>query len=195
MVEGEKKQAIETLYRKVTEDPEYRSEAMGTIFVPGDGSTEARIVLVGEAPGRDEELQGRPFVGAAGRNLARLLERIGLSRKDVFITNLVKYRPFEPDGKNRKPTLRESKRALPYLTEELRLLEPDLVVCLGSSAAAMLLDRPSLRMSQANGEVFEKDGLRILVSYHPSPYNYLSPEKRAAMETAFETLAALLRQQ
>lgn len=193
MVEGEKKQALEALYRKVTGDPEYRSEAMGRIFVPGDGSTEAPIVLVGEAPGRDEELQGRPFVGAAGRNLARLLERIGLSRNDVFITNLVKYRPFEPDGKNRKPTLRESRRALPYLTEELRLLGPSVVVCLGSSAAAMLLDRSSLRMSEANGAVFEKDGLRILVSYHPSPYNYLSPDKRAAMEAAFETLAGLIR--
>ena len=178
--------ALEALYARIRADLEYRSEAMGTAFVPGSGSPEAGVVFVGEAPGRDEERLGAPFVGAAGRNLAALLEAAGLSRERVFITNLVKYRPLTPGGGNRRPSPAETRRALPYLLDELAVLSPRLVVCLGAAAAEALLSRrPLRRMAEANGALFSAYGLRLLVTYHPSPFNYLSPEKRRAMREAF----------
>jgi uracil-DNA glycosylase len=165
---------------------------MGSIFVPGDGSTASPLVLVGEAPGREEEILRRPFVGAAGQNLGRLLLGVGWSREQAFITNLLKYRPLTALGGNRKPSVREARYALPYLLRELRILGPRLVVCLGSSAAVMLLGAPHLKMARANGQCFEEHGMKILVTYHPSPFNHNHPAKKQAMEAAFARLDSLL---
>ena len=184
----ERRAAFEALYARIRKDPAYRSKAMGTVFVPGAGDPEAGVVFVGEAPGRDEERLGAPFVGAAGRNLTALLEGAGLTREGVFITNLVKYRPLTTTHGNRRPTPAEARRALPYLLEELAILAPRLVVCLGAAAAEALLARRPLRMAEANGGVFSAAGLRLLVTYHPSPFNWLSPEKRRAMREAFERI-------
>jgi DNA polymerase len=182
------------LYRRAQEDPNYRNENMGEIFVPGRGSLESGLVLIGEAPGREEERERAPFVGPAGLNLNSLLASIGLTREQVFITNLVKYRPRSPRGENRAPTARESRYALPYLLEELIVLDPDLVVCLGLSAAKTLLEDPGLKMSEANGTVFELRGFKVLVTYHPSPYNYKVPEKREATQASFKRLQQLLQE-
>lgn len=180
------------LYERIRSDPQYRSENMGTTFVPGVGTLdEGSIVFVGEAPGREEERAGRPFVGPAGRNLDTLLAEAGLPRDRVYITNLVKYRPFDVRGENRSPTAAESRRALPYLLDELKILAPRVVVCLGLSAAKALLQDLGLRMAAANGVVFEKEGLKVLVTYHPSPYNYLIPDKRTALHGAFRRLREL----
>jgi DNA polymerase len=177
---------LEDLYAAIQNDPLYRSELMGTVFVPGSGSLHNEpVVFVGEAPGKDEEKAQRPFVGAAGKNLNELLHAIGLSRSEVFITNLIKYRPRNPDGSNRAPRPNESRVALPYLLTELEILSPSLVVCLGLSAAKALLEKPALKMSEANGALYMRDNLRVFVTYHPSPYNYLLEEKRRALKDAF----------
>lgn len=189
MSEDEKRKNLQALYRSIREDPNYRNERMGDVFVPGHGScADGCLVFVGEAPGREEELRGIPFVGQAGRNLDTLLSGVGLDRGSVFVTNLLKYRPVNETGGNRSPSSRESRRALPYLLGELRILSPSLIVCLGLSSAKPLLDRPDLKMSQSNGILFEEHGLRIFVTFHPSPFNYSIPKKRKALQDAFRRL-------
>ncbi len=186
MSRDEKVIRLKELYGRIINDPHYRNENMGEVFVPGRGDMgDGPVVLIGEAPGREEERERSPFVGPAGRNLNALLEEIGLTREQVFITNLVKYRPKSPGGGNRAPTPTESRRALPYLLEELGILAPRLVVCLGLSSAKALLEDPLLKMGRANGVIFEKNGWQVLVTYHPSPYNYRAPEKKKALHEAF----------
>lgn len=166
---------------------------MGRVFVPGEGAVDGhRLVLIGEAPGRDEEKFQRPFVGAAGRNLTRLLNEIGLIRQDVYITNLVKFRPMTARGSNRSPTVLEQRRAIADLREELEILLPDLVVCLGLPAAKTLLGDPGLKMNIVNGLSFRQLSYQTIVTYHPSPLNYCSPAKRDALHAAFLRIRSML---
>lgn len=190
MSDEDKRRSLGVLYDAIRNDPLYRNRNMGEVFVPGDGSLkDGIIVLIGEAPGRDEEKEGKPFVGAAGRNLNTLLREIGLSREDIFITNLLKYRPRTPTGANRAPSSSESRYALPFLRAELKLLRPGLAVCLGLSPAKALLNTPHLKMAEVNGAVFRSEGLKLFVTYHPSPFNFMIPEKNKALREAFRQLA------
>ncbi|MEN6437929.1 MAG: uracil-DNA glycosylase [Syntrophobacter sp.] len=184
----EKAKKLEKLYSRIQSDPGYRSPMMSDIFVPGRGALDAgAIVLIGEAPGRDEEKCLYPFVGAAGKNLDKLLKEAGILRDDVFITNVVKYRPFSPTGKNRNPSTAERGHALPFLLEELEILAPKLAVCLGlCPARALLGGNPAMR--DLNGEVFRKFGTNILVTYHPSPFNFMVASKREEMIRVFRRL-------
>jgi uracil-DNA glycosylase family 4 len=102
-----------------------------TNAVPGEGSGKARIVLVGEAPGREEDIQGRPFVGRAGRLLDTVLSKAELKRNECFITNVVKCRP----PANSKPLKREMKACYPYLKRQIVIIDPEVIVCLGNIAA------------------------------------------------------------
>jgi len=188
-----KTERLHHLYERIQRDSGYRSTQMGTVFVPGRGSlAEGVVVFVGEAPGKEEERERAPFVGAAGRNLNELLRAAGIRREDVFITNLVKYRPLSATGGNRNPSPAESRNALPYLLEELSILAPPLTVCLGLSPASALLAEKHLRMVKVNGSLFNRQDLRILVTYHPSPFNYRVPAKREAMRLVFERLKEML---
>ncbi|MGV8074385.1 MAG: uracil-DNA glycosylase [Syntrophobacteraceae bacterium] len=192
MAEDDKARLLGKLYKKIKSDPLYRTKSMGDIFVPGIGSLQDDLlVFIGEAPGREEEKAGLPFVGPAGRNLNSLLQEIGISRESVFITNLVKYRPMTPTGDNRSPSAVESRCALPYLLKELEIVAPRLVVCLGLASAKAILENPGVKMGEANGVEFNNKGLRILVTYHPSPYNYKAPVKRESMRDAFEILRGI----
>lgn len=116
-----------------------------TKLVFGDGNPDAKIVFIGEAPGKHEDLQGLPFVGAAGKFLNEMLASIGLDRKDVYITNIVKYRP--PD--NRDPLPDEKKAFLPYLQAQLEVIHPDIVVTLGRHSMNCFL--PDLQISKIHG--------------------------------------------
>jgi len=189
----EKAKRLEGLYSRIQNDPGYRSLMMSDIFVPGRGTLDAgAIVLIGEAPGRDEEKCLSPFVGAAGKNLDKLLGEAGILRDEVFITNVVKYRPVSPEGKNRNPSASERARAIPFLLEELEILAPGLAICLGlCPARALLGGNPAMR--ELNGEVFRKFGIEILVTYHPSPFNYMVAGKRDEMTRVFRTLRDLPR--
>lgn len=117
-----------------------------TQLVFGDGNPNAQIVFIGEAPGKNEDIQGIPFVGAAGKFLNEMLAGIGLERKDIYITNIVKYRP----PNNRDPLPEEKKAFLPYLQAQLEVIQPVIVVTLGRHSMNCFL--PDLQISKIHGE-------------------------------------------
>lgn len=133
-----------------------------TQLVPGDGPASAAVVFVGEAPGAAEDLEGRPFVGRAGRMLGDLLAAAGLRRQDVYVTNVVKARP----PGNRDPRKPEVAHHLPWLLAELDVLRPRAVVPLGRHALAHFA--PDLRISEVHGRAVERGGRVIFALYHPA---------------------------
>ncbi|OLD35317.1 MAG: hypothetical protein AUI83_27430 [Armatimonadetes bacterium 13_1_40CM_3_65_7] len=143
-----------------------------TQAVPGVGPASARIMLVGEAPGRREDLTGQPFVGAAGKFLDELLASVGLSRSDVYITNVVKSRPVSgpPPGRNRAPTPAEIAACVPWLHEQLRILRPKVIVTLGRIALDYFL--PGRRIADVHGRSIPQGPVTILPLYHPAMVLY-----------------------
>jgi uracil-DNA glycosylase len=134
-----------------------------TNAVPGDGKFSARVMIIGEAPGKDEDESGLPFVGASGRFLDSVMEGTDLDRKDFFITNTVKCRP----PKNRTPKKSEIDVCTSnYLNEQIELINPKLVMLLGGVAAKTVLGVKSV--TEARGQVIERDGRRFVVGYHPA---------------------------
>jgi uracil-DNA glycosylase family 4 len=142
--------------------------------VPGEGPANARVLFVGEGPGQNEDLQGRPFVGQAGRFLADLLAAAGLERKDVFITNVVKHRPTkaEPNGRvaNRAPTPDEMAACRPYLDRQVELIEPRWIVTLGAHSLGAFFSGESIM--RIHGTTREKDGIHFFHSFHPAAALY-----------------------
>jgi DNA polymerase len=134
-----------------------------TKFVFGVGNPHATLVLIGEAPGADEDAQGEPFVGRAGQLLNKILEAINFKREDVYICNILKCRP----PGNRKPQAEEVEQCLPYLKKQIELIKPKLIVCLGLTAAEYLLGaRGSL--ASLRGKTFTFEGTPVMVTYHPA---------------------------
>lgn len=142
-----KQAQLDELKAKIEESdvtPELKQQATQLVF--GDGNPNAEIVFVGEAPGKNEDLQGIPFVGAAGKFLNEMLAGIGLKREDIYITNIVKYRP----PNNRDPEPDEKKAFLPYLQSQLEIILPKVVVTLGRHSMNCFL--PDLQISKVHGE-------------------------------------------
>jgi DNA polymerase len=137
-----------------------------TQLVFGDGSANAEIVFIGEAPGKNEDEQGLPFVGAAGKFLDEMLASIGLKRGDVYITNIVKYRPPE----NRDPYPDEKAAFLPFLRSQLEVIAPKLVVTLGRHSMDSLL--PGLQISKVHGQPKRYKGQVYLPLFHPAAALY-----------------------
>jgi uracil-DNA glycosylase len=134
-----------------------------TLAVPGDGKVTARIMLIGEAPGREEDESGHPFVGAAGRFLDHALDDAGIDREDLFITNIVKCRP----PNNRTPRVSEVDTCVSnYLLEQIEIINPKLIALLGGVAARKMLGVKSVE--EARGRVIERDGRQYLAGYHPA---------------------------
>jgi DNA polymerase len=134
-----------------------------TIAVPGEGKASAKVMIIGEGPGKQEDQTGRPFVGNAGRYLEHVLEGTPFERSDFFITNIVKCRP----PSNRAPRVEEADICTTlYLFEQIRLISPKLVVLLGSVAVKRLLGMKSVE--EARGGVHEHEGRKYLASYHPA---------------------------
>lgn len=162
----------EILSNKVT--PQLATATTQLVF--GDGDADADIVLIGEAPGKKEDEQGLPFVGAAGKFLNKMLQTIDLERKDIYITNIVKYRP----PNNRDPLPAEKKAFLPYLQSQLEVIQPKVVVTLGRHSMNCFL--PDLQISKVHGEprpihLNFKDssaGLQVVIMplYHPAAALY-----------------------
>jgi DNA polymerase len=132
-------------------------------IVFGDGNSRAELVFVGEGPGHDEDVQGLPFVGRAGKLLTQMIEAMGLRREDVYICNVVKCRPPE----NRKPEDDEMATCSPYLYRQLDVIAPKAIVCLGATAAQALLKTKD-SISRHRGQWFEFRGAKLLVTYHPA---------------------------
>ncbi len=157
-----------------------------TNAVFGEGSFEAEIMFIGEGPGKAEDLQGKPFVGAAGKLLTKLIESIGLTREQVFIANVVKCRP----PKNRDPLPAEVKACWPYLEAQIRLIKPKLIVTLGRHSMGRFL--PGLKISEVHGSSEIASGIWqerqvYLPLYHPAVALY-DPRKR---DTLFEDFAQI----
>jgi DNA polymerase len=129
--------------------------------VPGEGSANAKLMLIGEAPGREEDEKGKPFVGRAGRLLTQVLSDAGLTREEVFITSVIKCRP----PNNRRPKKKEIRACLPYLRRQIMAINPRVILLLGGVAAESLLGIK--RVGEARGKPFKRDRI-YLVTYHPA---------------------------
>jgi uracil-DNA glycosylase family 4 len=132
-------------------------------IVFGDGNPRAELVFVGEGPGHDEDMQGLPFVGRAGKLLTQMIEAMGLQRKDVYICNVVKCRPPE----NRAPEKEEVEQCSPFLLRQIDAIAPKVVVCLGSTAAQTVLET-NRGISQFRGQWLEFRGRKLMATYHPA---------------------------
>lgn len=163
-----KQKELDKIMKQILEDkitPELAAGATQLVF--GEGSADAEVVFIGEAPGKSEDEQGLPFVGAAGKFLNEMLEAIGLKRKDVYITNIVKYRPPE----NRDPYPDEKAAFLPYLKKQLEVIKPKIVVLLGRHSMESLLP-PNLKISQCHGQPKRYNGQVYLPLFHPAAALY-----------------------
>jgi DNA polymerase len=158
----------------------------GTQTVFGEGARSARVMLVGEQPGHEEDLAGRPFVGPAGRLLDRALAEAGIDRSTVYVTNVVKHFKWEPRGKRRihaRPSPAEIAACRPWLEAELAVVEPDVLVCLGATAAQALLGR-RFRVSKERGRwVTSPLAPRVLSTVHPAAILRAPDEATRAAET------------
>lgn len=154
---------LEDLAAEIRVCPKCRLAETRTNAVPGEGNENARIMFVGEAPGENEDKQGRPFVGAAGKFLNRLLEQAGIQREDVYITNTVKCRPPE----NRVPLADEIEACNDWLMAQIAVINPKIICPLGSPALKTLLG-PDLKITTARCKVFRKSGILYIPLYHPA---------------------------
>ena len=165
--------------------------AQATQLVMGDGNLDADIVFIGEAPGKNEDIQGLPFVGAAGKFLNRMLEAAGLQRDDVYITNIVKYRP----PNNRDPTPAEKKAFWPYLLKQLQIIDPKIVVTLGRHSMEYFL--PDVRISEVHGEPkwiqLGDHKLVVVPLYHPAAALYNGSLRQTLIDD-FQRLPEIVRQ-
>lgn len=140
--------------------PLYRTR---THAVVSDGIPHAKLVFVGEAPGREEDLQGKPFVGAAGMLLTKMIEAIGMRRNDVYICNVLKDRP----PANRTPLPEEVNACWPFLQEQLAIVQPRVICTLGAVAAKALLG-PSVSITKIRGRVLQYEGMPVVPTFHPA---------------------------
>ncbi len=146
-----------------------------TNVVPGEGNLHSPLLFVGEGPGAQEDATGRPFVGAAGQLLDRMLGAIGLVREQVYIANVVKCRPEN----NRAPTPDEAAACLPYLRAQVALIRPQIIVCLGATPARYLLGE-EFRVTRDRGKWVERKGVRMMCTFHPAALLRDETKKRPA---------------
>lgn len=166
-----KEKLLADLNDRMTRDCRCALKPLANNAVPGDGSANARILFIGEAPGKNEDLQGVPFVGAAGKFLDEMLASIGLNRADIYITNIVKYRP--PD--NRDPLPREIEDCSEWLHEQIGIIDPTLIVTLGRHAMNHFF--PDKTITQAHGNAFRREFPKgrsqvFYTLYHPAAALY-----------------------
>lgn len=165
--------------------------------VPGEGGSNAKIMFVGEAPGRQESQTGRPFIGRSGKYLTRLIESTGLSRKDVYITSPVKYFPVKPDGHSgRAPTDQEITHGKTHFDKQVEIVNPKLIVLLGKVAAYALLGKSvtdSVNLKTEHGKIISQNGRRYLFTYHPAAALRF-PQIKQPVEEDFKKLKRIIKE-
>lgn len=160
-----------------------------TNVVFGDGNPDAQLMIIGEAPGADEDKQGLPFVGRSGKLLTKILTSLGIDRKEIFITNSVKCRPPE----NRKPTPLESKTCKDILlTNQINIIKPKVICTLGATAIEALLEKP-IKMYEVRGEPLVLNSIIVIPTYHPS-YILRAPHKAEILKKDLQTAYSLCKQ-
>lgn len=163
--------------------PLYTQESF---FVPGMGPVDADIMMIGEAPGREESLTGKPFVGRSGKLLSQLLDTEGFDRSKLFITNVVKYRP----PNNRTPTYQESMAwAKAYLREEIKIISPKIIITVGACATKIFLGE-NISISKVQGKVFNDACMKIMPIYHPA-YLLRNPAATKYVQEALRSARAI----
>ena len=193
--EGRKKEKAPVLHGR-NEMELLREEVSGCVKCPlhrgrtqtvfGEGSPTAKLMFVGEAPGMEEDRQGRPFVGQAGKLLTKIIESIGLTREEVYIANVIKCRP----PGNRPPLPEEVHSCTPYLSKQIALIRPRLICTLGKHATSVLVGKEE-PISALRGQFYEYEGIQIMPTFHPA-YLLRNPSaKRIVWEDMKKIKAAL----
>jgi DNA polymerase len=178
---------LDDIQQQILDDkvcPELAESATQLVF--GDGKPEADLVFIGEAPGKNEDLQGKPFVGAAGKFLNEMLEMIGLSREDIYITNIVKYRP----PNNRDPSPEEKSAFMPYLESQLEVIKPKLTITLGRHSLNCFL--PDLKIGQVHGQPKRFHERVYLPLFHPAAALYNGGMRQTLIDD-FALIPAILK--
>jgi uracil-DNA glycosylase len=157
------------------------------LFVPGVGPLDADIMIIGEAPGKEEVLQGQPFIGRSGKLLSKLLQEEGFDRTQLFVTNVVKYRPPQ----NRTPTRTERDIwANEYLKKEIAIIAPKIIITLGATATKIFLGE-NISMTKKQGQIIDLNGIKIISTYHPA-YLLRNPAAIAEVKKTLKEIKAIL---
>ena len=184
----EKRHMLQMLAEKVatctkcTELACYRTQ---TVF--GEGNPDAKVVFLGEAPGEKENESGRPFVGPAGKLLTNILAAFGFNREDIYIMNILRCRPPQ----NRTPTKEEANNCRPFLDLQLKIINPQYIVCMGNVAAQNLLQIET-PISRLRGEILWYNGIKVICTYHPS-YLLRSPGQKEKVAEDMQRLLQLMK--
>ncbi len=168
-----KKEAIETLKKSVLACNKCKLANNRNNIVFGEGNLDAKLMFIGEGPGAEEDLQGKPFVGESGQLLTRMIKAMTFEREDVYIANIVKCRP--PD--NRKPLNDEAAACIDYLKAQINIINPEYIVCLGSTAVDFLLQNKT-QITKLRGNWQNWNGYKVMPTYHPA-YLLRSPNKKS----------------
>lgn len=179
-------QSLEELRERIGDCQRCPLARTRTNLVFGVGSPRARLMFIGEAPGRNEDLQGEPFVGAAGKLLDELLASIGLDRSEVYIANVLKCRP----PGNRDPLPEEMEQCTPFLEEQVRLIDPEVIATLGNFATRHVL-KTQAGITRVRGRLFRVDGRKVVPIYHPAAALYDRTKQDVLFED-FRRLKAVL---
>lgn len=179
-------QSLEELRERIGDCQRCPLARTRTNLVFGVGSPRARLMFIGEAPGRNEDLQGEPFVGAAGKLLDELLASIGLDRSEVYIANVLKCRP----PGNRDPLPEEMEQCTPFLEEQVRLIDPEVIATLGNFATRHVL-KTQAGITRLRGRLFRVDGRKVVPIYHPAAALYDRTKQDVLFED-FRRLKAVL---
>lgn len=161
--EGDKSMRLKEFYNKIKDCKLCGLGKTRINFVFGDGNPDAKVVFIGEAPGADEDAQGKPFVGRAGQLLTKIIESINFKREDVFIMNVLKCRP----PNNRPPEPEEMEKCKPYLQKQLEIIRPLIICTLGNPATQTLLNTKQ-GISKLRGTILDWNGIEVIPTYHPS---------------------------
>src|SRR3990167_1519322 len=162
---GKRRETLEDIRRDLVKCKRCFLYKGRTTLVFGTGNPHAKLMFIGEAPGRDEDLQGEPFVGRAGKLLDKIIEAMGMKRSDVYIGNVVKSRP----PNNRAPTAEEIKECIPFLNRQIAAINPEIIVTLGATAALALLGlQEHGRIGDLRGKWQEHLGIPVMPTYHPA---------------------------
>jgi DNA polymerase len=168
---------LEELRALCEETEELKTDLEGTNLVFGVGNPNADLMIIGEAPGYNEDQQGEPFVGQAGQLLDKIMGAINFNREDIYIANILKHRP--PD--NRDPEPEECQRSLPYLLRQIEIIDPKLILCVGRISATTLLDKET-SLGNLRNTFHEFHGRELMVTYHPAALLYNQKYKRPTWE-------------
>ena len=156
-------------------------------IVFGEGNEKATLMFIGEGPGYDEDMQGRPFVGRAGQLLTKIIESINLSREEVYIANIIKCRPPQ----NRNPESDEIESCNPFLMKQIRLIQPRIICALGTFSAQTLL-KTDTKITALRGKLYDLEGIKVIPTYHPA-FLLRNPERKREVWEDMKKIAELLQ--